>query len=144
MSALSSRQRTMPSIAIERRQGSGPIVTLVPCEGTEVVLTMPEGVYVFEEDASRGLEGNGHSLTIHQDGTLEYDSQTAEYHLQLPRAMADELYAAFEGRAGQGLDAAIEVEGEEDPTNVGGRKRRSRVKKQTRRTKGRRRNTVRK
>lgn len=37
--------------------------------------------------------------------------------------------------------------GEEDPSNVGGRKRRSRgsrVKKQTRRTKGRRRNTVRK
>ena len=110
---------------------------------------MPEGVYVFEEGGRRGLEGAGHSLTIHQDGTLEYDSQTAEYNIHLPPAIADPLYAAFEGRAGQPLQEAIEVDGdaEEDPANVGGRKRRargSRVKKQTRRTKGRRRNTVRK
>jgi hypothetical protein len=122
-------------------------------------MTMPNATRVFEEAGIRGLDvpgaANGASLAIHQDGTLEYNSPTAEYSLVLPRGIADELYAAFQGRNGQALEDDIDLEAavEENPAGPnageeenpqGGRKRRSRVKKQTRRAKGKRRNTVRK
>ncbi len=125
-----------PSITIEPREGGGPIVQLIPCEGVTVTMTMPAATRVFEERGIRGLivpgDANRHSLSIHEDGTLEYDSPTAEYSLVLPRGLADELYAAFQGQKGKALEDDIDLEAavEENPGAVeGGRKHRS--KKQT-------------
>lgn len=142
---------------------------LQPCAGVSISMTMPEGVVVFEDNTMRGLEGGGHSLTIHEGGMLEYDSGMAEYSLVLPQDVADELYAAFEGLGGEPLDDGIEAGEEENPPVVappipapvgdaginanddggqgparGGRNRRSRLKKQTRRTKRKSRKTIRK
>lgn len=151
-----------PSVIIEPRVGGGPIVQLTPCAGVTFTVTMPNATRVFEEEGVRGLEvpgaANGGSLSLHNDGTLEYNSPTAEYSLVLPRGLADELSVVFQGRNGQALEDEIDLEAaeEENPAQPnageeenpqGGRKRRSRgsrVKKQTRRAKGKRRNTVRK
>jgi hypothetical protein len=141
----------MPSIAIDPRVGGGPVVELKPCAGTTVVMTMPAGTRIFEDGATRGLAGGDASLTIHRDGTLEYDSPTAEYSLTLPAGLGADLFAAFAGRNGQELEDEIELDDadaenpqqdEENPQNAG-RKRRSGVKKQTRRSQRKRRNTVR-
>jgi hypothetical protein len=149
-----------PSITIEPRVGGGPVVQLIPCAGVTVTMTMPGPTRIFEGQGIRGLNvpwaENGLALVIHEDGTLEYNSPWAEYSLVLPRGLADELYAAFAGRNGQALENVIELPGENapapeeeeenpqvNPNPEGGRKRRSRVKKQTRRTQRKRRNTVR-
>jgi hypothetical protein len=150
----------MASIALEPRMGGGGLmVALEPCAGAVFVMTMPEGTRIFEDEDIRGVQGpeGEPSLTIHRDGTLEYDSPDAEYSLTLPPALAGPFFAAFEGRNGQALEEAIVLpdenapavaEDEEENPRVeenpqGGRKRRSRVKKQTRRTQRKRRNTVR-
>lgn len=134
-----------PSISIGPRIGGGPVVQLIPCPGVTISMTMPAGTRIFDEGGTRGLEAPDRAaLSIHQDGTLEYDSASAEYSLRLPAGLAEELFAAFQGKGGQALDDEIELEaeGEENPGAVEGG-RRSRLKKQTRRTKGKRRNTVR-
>lgn len=147
----------MPSITIEPRVGGGPVVQLKPCEGTTITMTMPEGTRIFEDGGASGLAGDDASLTIHPDGTLEYDSPTTEYSMTLPAGLRVSLVQAFAGRNGQDLEDEIELpeegapapEEEEEnpqvnPNPEGGRKRRSRVKKQTRRAQRKRRNTVRK
>ena len=146
----------MPTIDIEPRIGGGPIVTIEPCDGVSIVMTMPNGVRVFHGNDIRGLQGGGHSLTVHdEEGLVEYMSPDAEYSIHLPVELADQVYAALADLNGQPLDDEIhapEDEGEdaaeENPGDPqGGRKRRLRglrVKKQTRRTKGKRRNTIRK
>lgn len=133
-----------PSITIEPRDIGGPVVQLIPCAGVTVTMTMPGPTRIFEGQGIRGLNvpwaENGLALVIHEDGTLEYNSPWAEYSLVLPRGLADELYAAFQGRNGQALVDNIDLEagGEDNPAGPneeeenpqGGRKR---GKKQTRR-----------
>lgn len=148
-----------PSITIDPQVGGGPIVQLIPCEGVTITMTMSAGVRVYEEAGRRGLHvpgtANGTALSIHENGTLEYDSPVAEYSLRLPRGLADDLFAAFQGKNGQVLEDEIDLETEEgenpagpnvgeEENPYGGRKLRSRVKKQARRTQRKRRNTVRK
>ena len=150
----------MPTIDIEPRVGGGPVVTIEPCDGVSIVMTMPNGVRVFHGNDVRGLEGGGHSLTIHdEEGLVEYMSPDAEYNINLPVEVADAVYAALANLEGQPLEDEIhapEDEEEDAPPEPnpaveavdedprGGRKRRSRVKKQTRRTKGKGRKTIRK
>lgn len=146
----------MQSITIEPRVGGGPVVQLKPCAGMTITMTMPAGTRIFEDEGASGLAGDDASLTIHPDGTLEYDSPTAEYSLMLPAGLRTPLVQAFAGRNGQDLEddillpeegAPVPEEEEENPrvnpNPEGGRKRRSRVKKQTRRSQRKRRNTVR-
>lgn len=150
----------MPEIDIEPRVGGGPIVTIEPCDGVTITMTMPNGVRVFHGNDIRGLEGGGHSLTIHdEEGLVEYMSPDAEYSINLPVELADHVYAALANLNGQPLEDVIhapEAEDEEAPPEGnpaveaadedprGGRKRRSRLKKQTRRTKRKSRKTIRK
>lgn len=150
----------MPAIHIEPRVGGGPTVTIEPCDGVTITMTMPNGVRVFHGNDIRGLEGGGHSLTIHdEEGLVEYMSPDAEYSINLPVELADHVYAALANVAGQPLEDEIhapedeEEEAAEDNPAVeaaadgdpqGGRKRRSRLKKQTRRTKRKSRKTIRK
>lgn len=114
-----------------------------------LTVTMPNGARIFEDGGIRGIDSGGGRgrLKIHRDGTLEYDSPTAEYSLVVSQRLTDQLFAAFEGRNGRPLEDAIELpEGpapaaaEEDEENPrveqnpqGGRKRRTRRARKTRR-----------
>jgi hypothetical protein len=111
-------------------------VILQPCPGFEVIMKMKPGTIVFEEPGRRGLEGGNTSLTIHEDGLLEYNGPEAEYSFRLPEAVGADLYAAFEGQKGKPVTDEILVdEEEEDPQAAG-----SRLNVQRRHTKRNRRN----
>ena len=64
--------------------------------------------------------------------------------LEGPSGAIGPVFVQHLGAPARPRPTAPPVEEDEDPVNVGGRKRRSRVKKQTRRTQRKRRNTVRK
>jgi hypothetical protein len=131
----------MPSIEIDRAPaGGGPTVVFKPCDGVEIVVSMPATTGVFEADGLRGLhQGAARGPTIlvdPRDGTFEFDDTKAvEINTIIPQQMARDLYDALGplvgGRVTRDIaaNAAAGAE-EEDPQAAG---RRSRVKKQTRR-----------
>jgi hypothetical protein len=136
-------------ISIVPQEEGGPRVTLRNCGIRSITTVLPADSLVFDGGNTRGLEGGDGHLTIWQDGTLECKSGETEFDTKLPAALAQDLFAAFEGLAGNALVDAIEVgqEMEEDeeenpavnPNPEGGKKRRT--KKQVRRVrKTRRRN----
>lgn len=148
----------MPSIEIDRAPaGGGPTVVFRPCDGVEIVVSMPATTVVFEADGMRGLhQGAARGPTIlvdPRDGTLEFDdTRMVEINTTIPRQMARSLYDALGPLVGRRVDRDIAANGEaraaeedpgddnEDPQGAG----RSRVKKQARRTQRKRRNPKRK
>jgi hypothetical protein len=132
----------MPSIEIDRApEGGGPTVVFKPCDGVEIVVSMPYTTVVWE-DARAGMRGlhqgaaDGPSFIVMRDGTFEFDDTKAvEINTIIPQQMARDLYDALGplvgGRVTRDIaaNAAAGAE-EEDPQAAG---RRSRVKKQTRR-----------
>jgi hypothetical protein len=141
-------------IAVEPQAGGGVRVTLVNCGFRNITTVLPPGDRVFRDENSRGLDAGPQGyLTVFRDGVLECKSKDTEFDTKLPAAVARDLFDAFANLpVGQPLEDAIEVGGEMDeeeenpavnPNPEGGR-RRSRVKKQTRRTQRKRRNTIRK
>ena len=138
-------------IAIELQEdGEGPRITLTGCNGGRSFTSrLPNNAVVFNDpETSRGLEaGHDWSFSVHLDGTVEFNSPAVEYSTTVSEPLARRFYTALEGRAGNVLGDDIVVDDTateaEDPSNVGGRKRRSRVKKQTRRAQRKRRNTKR-
>jgi hypothetical protein len=140
-------------ISIVPQEEGGPRVTLTNCGIRSITTVLPADSLVFDGGNTRGLEGGDGHLTIWQDGTLECRSGETEFDTKLPAAIAQDLFAAFKDLAGNALENPIEVgkemEEEEEnpavnPNPEGGKKRRSRVKKQTRRSQRKRRNTIRK
>lgn len=137
-------------ISIVPHAGEGPHLTLRNCGIQSITTILPAESLVFDGGNARGLEGGDGYLTIWQDdGTLECRSGETEFVIKLPAALAQDLFAAFGGRAGNALVDAIQVgedmeEDEEEnpavnPNPEGGKKRRT--KKQVRRArKTRRRN----
>lgn len=143
----------MPSIEIDRApEGGGPTVVFRPCDGVEIVVSMPYTTVVWE-DARAGMRGlhqgsvDGPSFIVMRDGTFEFeDTQSGvEINTIIPQQMARDLYEALGPLVGRRVTRDIAAnagaaEEDEDPQAAG---RRSRVKKQARRTQRKRRNTVR-
>jgi hypothetical protein len=133
----------MPSIEIDRApEGGGPTVVFKPCEGVEIVVSMPYTTVVWE-DARAGMRGlhqgavDGPSFVVMRDGTFEFEDTASgvEINTIIPLPMARDLYDALGplvgGRVTRDIAAnAAAAEEDEDPQAAG---RRSRVKKQTRR-----------
>ena len=150
----------MPSIEIDRApEGGGPTVVFRPCDGVEIVVSMPYTTVVWE-DARAGMRGlhqgsvDGPTFIVMRDGTFEFDDTKAvEINTRIPQQMARDLYDALGplvgGRVTRDI-AANAAAGEEDPAGENedpqgaGRNRRSRVKKQARRTQRKGRNPKRK
>jgi hypothetical protein len=147
----------MPSIEIDRAPaGGGPTVVFRPCDGVEIVVSMPYTTVVFGDADFRGLHQgsvDGPTFIVARDGTFEFDDKKAvEINTIIPRRMAQDLFDALGPLVGQKVtrDIAANAEGEagvedpgsasEDPQGAG----RSRVKKQARRTQRKRRNPKRK
>lgn len=148
----------MPSIEIDRAPaGGGPTVVFTPCEGTKIVVSMPATTVLFEADGMRGLhQGSvrGPNFVVDpRDGAFEFDDMRGvEINTKLPLQMARALYDALDPSLGRRVDRDIAVNADaaannedpgddnEDPQGAA----RSRVKKQTRRTQRKRRNTIRK
>jgi hypothetical protein len=142
----------MPSIEIDRApEGGGPTVVFKPCDGVEIVVSMPYTTVVWE-DARAGMRGlhqgsvDGPVFVVMRDGTFEFDDKKAvEINTIIPQQMARDLYDALGplvgGRVTRDIAAnAAAAAEEEDPQAAG----RSRVKKQARRTQRKRRNPKRK
>ena len=144
----------MPSIEIDRAApGGGPTVVVKPCDGVEIVVSMPATTVVFEADGMRGLHqgvARGPNFVVDpRDGAFEFDDMRGvEINTILPRQMARDLYDALGPLVGQRVTRDIAANGQaeageedpgaagEDPQGAG----RSRVKKQARRTQRKRRN----
>jgi len=141
----------MPSIEIDRApEGGGPTVVFKPCDGVEIVVSMPYTTVVFGDADFRGLHQgsvDGPTFIVARDGTFEFDDKKAvEINTIIPQQMARDLYDALGplvgGRVTRDIAAnAAAAAEEEDPQAAG---RRSRVKKQARRTQRKRRNPKRK
>jgi hypothetical protein len=133
----------MPSIEIDRApEGGGPTVVFKPCDGVEIVVSMPYTTVVWE-DARAGMRGlhqgaaDGPSFVVMRDGTFEFEDTASgvEINTIIPLSMARDLYDALGplvgGRVTRDIAAnAATAEEDEDPQGAG-RKRRAR--KQTRR-----------
>ena len=148
----------MPSIEIDRAApGGGPTVVFKPCDGVEIVVSMPSTTVVYEADGMRGLHqgaARGPNFVVDpRDGAFEFDDMRGvEINTILPRQMARDLYDALGPLVGQRVTRDIAANGQaeageedpgaagEDPQGAG----RSRVKKQARRTQRKRRNPKRK
>jgi hypothetical protein len=144
----------MPSIEIDRApEGGGPTVVFRPCDGVEIVVSMPYTTVVWE-DAPAGMRGlhqgsvDGPVFVVMRDGTFEFDDKKAvEINTVIPQQMARDLYDALGplvgGRVTRDIAANAAGAEEEDP-QAAGRSRGLRVKKQARRTQRKRRNPKRK
>ena len=130
----------MPSIEIDRAPaGGGPTVVFRPCDGVEIVVSMPYTTVVFEADGMRGLHQgsvDGPTFIVARDGTFEFDDKKAvEINTRIPQQMARDLYDALGplvgGRVTRDIAANAAAGAEEEDPQVAGRKRRAR--KQTRR-----------
>lgn len=148
----------MPSIEIDRASpGGGPTVVFKPCEGVEIVVSMPATTVVFDSDGMRGLHqgsARGPNFVVDpRDGAFEFDdTRGVEINTVIPRQMARDLYDALGPLVGQKVTRDIAAngeadEGDEDPVQASDDPQgagRSRVKKQARRTQRKRRNPKRK
>lgn len=116
----------MPSIEIDRAPaGGGPTVVFRPCDGVEIVVSMPAATVVFEADGMRGLHqgaARGPNFVVDpRDGTLEFDdTRMVEINTTIPRQMARSLYDALGPLVGQRVTRDIAANGEaraaeEDP-----------------------------
>ena len=119
----------MPSIEIDRAApGGGPTVVFKPCDGVEIVVSMPATTVVFEADGMRGLHqgsARGPNFVVDpRDGAFEFDDMRGvEINTILPRQMARDLYDALGPLVGQRVTRDIAANGEaeageEDPVQA--------------------------
>ena len=119
----------MPSIEIDRAApGGGPTVVFKPCDGVEIVVSMPATTVVFEADGMRGLHqgsARGPNFVVDpRDGAFEFDDMRGvEINTILPRQMARDLYEALGPLVGQKVTRDIAANGEaeageEDPVQA--------------------------
>ena len=120
----------MPSIEIDRAApGGGPTVVFKPCDGVEIVVSMPATTVVFEADGMRGLHqgvARGPNFVVDpRDGAFEFDDDMrgVEINTILPRQMARDLYEALGPLVGQKVTRDIAANGEaeageEDPVQA--------------------------
>ena len=119
----------MPSIEIDRAApGGGPTVVFKPCDGVEIVVSMPATTVVFEADGMRGLHqgsARGPNFVVDpRDGAFEFDDMRGvEINTVLPRQMARDLYEALGPLVGQKVTRDIAANGEaeageEDPVQA--------------------------
>lgn len=143
----------MPSIEIDRApEGGGPTVVFKPCDGVEIVVSMPYTTVVFGDADFRGLHQgsvDGPTFIVARDGTFEFDDKKAvEINTIIPQQMARDLYDALGplvgGRVTRDIAANAAAAAEEEDPQAAGRSRGLRVKKQARRTQRKRRNPKRK
>ena len=103
----------MPSIEIGRAPaGGGPTVIFSPCDGVEVIVSMPATTVVFEVAGTRGLhQGAARGPTIMvdpRDGAFEFDdTRMVELNTTIPRQMARALYDALGPLLGRRVDRDI-------------------------------------
>ena len=119
----------MPSIEIDRAApGGGPTVVFKPCDGVDIVVSMPATTVVFEADGMRGLHqgvARGPNFVVDpRDGAFEFDDMRGvEINTILPRQMARDLYEALGPLVGQKVTRDIAANGqaeagEEDPVQA--------------------------
>ena len=119
----------MPSIEIDRAApGGGPTVVFKPCDGVDIVVSMPATTVVFEADGMRGLHqgvARGPNFVVDpRDGAFEFDDMRGvEINTVLPRQMARDLYEALGPLVGQKVTRDIAANGEaeageEDPVQA--------------------------
>ena len=133
------------TLSIEPEAGK-PRITLTNCHGFTITAVLPASARVFDdEDHIVGVAAGPAYFTVHQDGTLEFVSESVEYYTTISTGFARAISDALAPLAGNAVTDDIEIEDptsvDEDPQAAG---RRSRVKKQARRTQRKGRNPKRK